>query len=178
MRVGKTRRADATFDLNLAPLLDVIVVIIPMLLLSVAFIQIKMIETNVPQVVEQKISENNKKDATVIIELRADKKSGFQITINDKGSKKNIPVALKGAALDFQGLKDSMVNVKKQYSDVFKLDFAPSSEIVYEDIVMVMDTVRQLPTGQTVAFMDTQSGKEVMTDLMFPDVTFSNVLGE
>lgn len=33
MRVIRTRKSDATFDLNLAPFLDIIVSVIPMLLL-------------------------------------------------------------------------------------------------------------------------------------------------
>ena len=35
------RDTDGTFELNLAPFLDIIVSVVPMLLLSIAFIQIK-----------------------------------------------------------------------------------------------------------------------------------------
>ena len=53
MKQGR-RSSDSTFELNLAPFLDIIVSIIPMLLLSVAFVQIKMIEAPTPQVVSEK----------------------------------------------------------------------------------------------------------------------------
>jgi hypothetical protein len=49
MRQAKTRSADATFDLNLAPILDIIVSIVPLLLMSIAFVQVKMIDTSAGQ---------------------------------------------------------------------------------------------------------------------------------
>ena len=60
MRALKSRIDDSTFELNLAPMLDIIVSIIPMLLLSVVFTRITVIDTPVPQAVEQAVAENTK----------------------------------------------------------------------------------------------------------------------
>jgi hypothetical protein len=61
MRNVKSRATDATFDLNLAPILDIIVSIVPLLLLSIAFVQVKMIDTSVPQVVAEAAQRANDK---------------------------------------------------------------------------------------------------------------------
>ena len=52
----KTRADDSTFALNLAPMLDIIVSIIPMLLMSVVFVQIKEMETTIPEIVNEAIA--------------------------------------------------------------------------------------------------------------------------
>ena len=62
MRAFKSRTEDATFELNLAPLLDIIVSIVPMLLLSVVFVQITMVETPIPQAVQRTMANQDKKD--------------------------------------------------------------------------------------------------------------------
>ena len=56
------RVEDATFELNLAPMLDIIVSIVPMLLMSVAFVHVTVIDTPVPQVVEKAIAAANEKN--------------------------------------------------------------------------------------------------------------------
>ena len=178
MRIRRSRSTDATFDLNLAPFLDIIVSIIPLLLLSVAFVQIKMIETSIPQVVAAKIAEQHKnKNIPVTFKLKASKKSGYTLEINNKGRVKRTRLALnKEGKLDYDGLNAAAATLKRSHTDVFRIDFEPRADISYDEIVLTMDSLRRLPDGQKVAFKDTKSGESVETDLMFPDVTFSNIL--
>lgn len=176
MRVIRTRKSDATFDLNLAPFLDIIVSVIPMLLLSVAFIQIKMIETPIPQVVAEKIA-SNEKPVPVTLGLVANK-TGFVIEINERGKVRKQTIPLKEGKLDFDALTAAAIALKQKYTDVFKVDFSPAENVSYSEIVATMDSLRRLPTGQKVSFKDDKTGEPVETDLMFPDVTFSNVLGD
>lgn len=178
MRVIKTRKSDATFDLNLAPFLDIIVSVIPMLLLSVAFLQIKMIETPIPQVVAEKIAAQDKNEIKVNLSLTASKSKGFVFDITNQGKKSKEVIPLKEGKLDFDKLNSMAITLKQSYTDVFKVDFYPDGNVAYNDIVKTMDTLRRLPAGQKVSFKDEKSGQAVETDLMFPDVTFSNVLGE
>ena len=178
MRVLKTRKTDASFELNLAPFLDIIMSIIPMLLLSVVFVQIKMIETNIPQVVAKNIEQNKKKkNPPVSVELRVSQKAGYKLYINERGKKRRVNVARKDGKLDLEGIQRSLASVKRKYTNVFSLDLAPDKNVPYDDIVLTMDAVRKLPNKEKVAFKDKESGEQVETDLMFPDVTFSNVLG-
>ncbi len=179
MRAIRTRKSDATFELNLAPFLDIIVSVVPMLLLSVVFVQIKMIETPIPQVVAEKIAEQKKSDKVpVSMSLTASPTKGFVITVHDNGKTHKTEVGLVEKKLNFDGLQAAAVELKRKYTDVFKIDFAPQGDVSYDDIVHTMDSLRRLPKGEKVAFMDTKSGQSVQTDLMFPDVTFSNVLGD
>jgi len=180
MRLKKTRVSDSTFDLNLAPFLDIIVSVVPLLLLSVVFVEIKMLETPVPQVVQNMMELDQKDpDPEVNLNLRVSKTAGFLLVVTDKGKTQTITVPLKGGSLDFDGLYAKTADLKRQYPEVFRLGLAPDGAVPFKDLVHTMDTVRKITTGsQKFAVTDKASGKRIETDLMFPNVTFSNVVGE
>lgn len=177
MRVARTRKVDATFDLNLAPVLDIIVSIVPMLLLSVAFLQVRMIETPVPQVVAEKIAEQDKLPK-VNINLKFSKE-GYHFVVVANGKKDELRIATKAGKLDYDTLTLTAYKLKKQYTDIFKLEIAPAATVSYDEIIQTMDALRKVPSKEPkVSFLDTKTNQMVQTDLMFPDVVFSNVLGE
>jgi biopolymer transport protein ExbD len=171
------RKSDSTYDLNLAPFLDIIVSIIPMLLLSIAFVQVKMIETNIPQVVAQKI-QNQKEENQPKINLSLKvTKAGFGLVVNNNGRTNEMKVALKDGQLDFDALVVTATQVKKQYTDIFNIDLLPDAEIAYNDLVRTMDSIRRMPASAgKVTIKDDKTGQVGQTDLMFPDVTFANVV--
>src|ERR1700733_6810430 len=101
----KYRRAtDATFDLNLAPILDIIVSIVPMLLLSIAFVQVKMIETPVPQAVAEAIQRADDKEETQV-KLMISALKGFTFEVVTKGHTQKFEVPRRANAWDYDGLQ-------------------------------------------------------------------------
>lgn len=186
MRALKTRIDDSTFDLNLAPMLDIIVSIIPMLLLSVVFVEITVIDTPIPQAVEQAVAAANEKNKDVIqVRMAVAQDRAVTITIVDHGATKEYSVpGVKnetGAKADLDGLHAKVMAIKKDYPDVFRMELNPSDTVPLSEIVGVMDAVRttRAVNGQSVkvSFVDSTTGKPVETNLLFPDVTFGNVAG-
>lgn len=175
----KTRVEDSTYELNLAPMLDIIVSIVPMLLLSVAFVRITVIETPVPQVVEKAIAAASEKNKdTVQVVLNVSKKTGFVYKVSANGENKELPIALKGTDFDLEALRVETMNLKKAHPDVFRLELNPESEVSLADIVAVMDTVRTTRKDEPkIVFQDVETGKPIETNLVFPDVVFGNVAG-
>jgi biopolymer transport protein TolR len=180
MRLAKTRSTDATFEINLAPFLDIIVSVVPLLLLSVVFVEVKMIETPVPQVVQEIIDKEQKDpDPEVVLTLKVDKLAGFTFDVREKGNSKQITVPVKEGKLDFTGLTEKAATLKEQFPQVFKLGLAPQADVPFNDLVKSMDAVRkQTQPDRKVAFVDKTSGQKVETNLIFPNVSFSNVVGE
>jgi biopolymer transport protein ExbD len=177
MRNFKSRIEDATFELNLAPMLDIIVSIVPMLLMSVVFVQVMIVETPIPQAVEKAMVQNEQKN-DVQIQLAVSKTSGFRLVVTDNGKQheKNIP--LKDKTLDLDGLKKEIVETKMQYPNQFRMELNPDETINLTEIVAVMDKVRtKASTDPKILFTDVETGKQMETDLMFPDVVFGNVAG-
>lgn len=175
----RSRVDDSTFELNLAPMLDIIVSIVPMLLMSVAFVHVTIIETPVPQVVERAIASANEKtkDQTQV-SLSMSKEDGFKITVVNKGATKQTMIALKNGEFDMDGLHAETLQLKKAFPEVFRLELNPNENVPLNEIVGVMDTVRMVRSGEPkIVFNDVDNGKPVETNLMFPDIVFGNVTG-
>lgn len=177
MRYAKTRASDATFDLNLAPILDIIVAIVPLLLLSIAFVQVKMIDSSVPQVVAEAIQRANDKTETTVM-LKVSKNKGFVFEVNKDGKVGSpVPVANKGTDWDLNGLMNAAFTIKEKNPEVFRIDLSPDSDVSLDELVVVMDTIRRTPEAKKVAFVDPANGLRVETELMFPNILFANVIG-
>ncbi len=163
------------FDLDLAPLLSVMVKLVPVLLLSSAFVQMMIIETELPQVIQQAIQ--NQDEKTDKISLEINKADGFKITVINKNIEKTELIANKNNALDLVALHEKLVELKKNNPQIFKIDVSPDANIPYKDLVSIMDQARKAKTNEAkFQFKDTQTGKETSTDYMFPEVVFSNVM--
>jgi biopolymer transport protein ExbD len=178
MRIRRNRHDDGTFGLNLAPLLDVIVAVIPMLLLSVAFIEINIIETPLPQVVQEQIQDQKNDPNAVTLELGYNKTGGFEFVVAKSGNRQKISVPMKDGKVSLENLRNQAVIIKKQHPEVFSVDLKPDKTVSLEEMVAAMDELRNMPKKEKVAFLDKKTGKNVETDLLFPHVVFSNLLGD
>jgi biopolymer transport protein ExbD len=176
--MAKTRLSDATFDLNLAPILDIIVSIVPLLLLSIAFVQVKMIDSSVPQVVAEAAQRANEKSPPTVT-LKVSKTKGFVFEVAKDGNAPTSPVLVpnKNNTWDLEGLHAAAFTLKEKNAEVFRVDLAPEADVNLNDLVVVMDKLRRTPESKKVAFVDPASGQKVETELMFPNVLFANVLG-
>lgn len=166
------------FELDLAPLLAVMVKLVPVLLVSSAFVSIMMIESDLPQVVKDAIAKQEQQKETTSVQLHINGKNGIQIIVERGGSQnvESIPLK-KDGSFDYGTLHEKLVLVKKSHPEVFRLELAPEGNIAYKEIVKIMDEARKA-RNKSVFFpvMDTKTGKDVETNYMFPDVVFANLL--
>ncbi|HEY8272405.1 MAG TPA: biopolymer transporter ExbD [Pseudobdellovibrionaceae bacterium] len=166
------------FELDLAPLLAVMVKLVPVLLISSAFVQLMTIETQLPQVVQQAIEKNDKDVKATHITLEVKEKEGVKIIVNKQGKESSEIVAkTSDGKFDFVHLQERLREVKKQNPEVFKIDLSPDASISYDDIVKVMDECRRSRDANTkFPLFDKATNKETSTDYMFPEVTFANTM--
>lgn len=179
MKRGFSQRVeDSTFELNLAPMLDIIVSIVPMLLMSVAFVHIKLVDTPVPQPVEKAMMAADEKKDQVQILLAVSKETGYRFTISEKGETRDVNIALNGKDLDLKALHAETIELKKKYPDVFRVELNPAETVPLNEIIATMDELRTTHNNEAkVVFNDVDTGKPVETNLVFPDVVFGNVNG-
>lgn len=170
-----TGTSNHEFELDLAPLLAVMVKLVPVLLLSSAFVQVMVLETDLPQAVKEAI-EKQEKNQTAQIQLRADKTTGIQVVVLKNGQETVQSVPLKNGSFDFPLLHKTLQAVKKENPEVFRIEMAPDSRVAYADIVKMTDEARR-SRDKEVRFpiQDTKENKVMMTDFMFPDVVFTNI---
>jgi len=165
------------FELDLAPLLAVMVKLVPVLLVSSAFVQVMMIETDLPQAVKEAMAKEDKKP-TASVQVDVNGKSGLRIIVDKKGAQNVQVIALKpDGSFDYTQLHQKLVEVKEQNPEVFRLELNPEGNISYKEIVKIMDEARKA-RDKNIHFpvYDSKAGKEVETDYMFPDVVFVNMM--
>jgi hypothetical protein len=136
-----------------------------------------MIETPIPQAVEQAMKAADNRDDLPLISIVISG-AGFVVIVEQAGKKEENHIAMKAGALDFDALHAGVVALKLRYADVFRVELHPDDSVALDQIVMTMDKVRnRAKSDPLVYFNDASTGKKVETDLLFPDVVFGNVAG-
>lgn len=169
---------NSEFELDLAPLLAVMVKLVPVLLLSSAFVQMMIIETNLPQVVQQAIQEQDKNEKLPQIAIEMDPASGVKIIITENGQQKVDVVKINAdKTYNFPEVHAKFVELKRTYPKIFKVEFSPSGTVPYNDVVRLLDEARR-PRDIKVRFpiTDSTTGQETTTEFMFPEVVFANMM--
>lgn len=168
---------NSEFELDLAPLLAVMVKLVPVLLVSSAFVQMMVIESELPQVVAEAIQKQDDKNNPTLVSLEIDGKQGIHIVVTEKGQEKVELVPLKNGSFDYETLHKKLVAVKQAHPEVFKIEISPDGAVSYNDVVKVTDEARQ-SRDLNIKFpvFDSKQGKNVETNYMFPEVVFANTL--
>ncbi|MCC6278113.1 MAG: biopolymer transporter ExbD [Oligoflexia bacterium] len=165
---------EATFELNLAPMMDMFVTIIPFMLLSVVFIQLALIDAPLPVPVANALAQDRAKDKReVSISVNMDQKTGFKIEVKDlNGQMSRHFVPTVNGTQDYKGFHQKLVAIKLNHPKVFRVELNPSENVDYENIVKAMDEARDMRgTDPKVVIEGAES------PLLFPDVILSNVMG-
>ena len=171
------RNTSYEFELDLAPLLAVMVKLVPVMLLSSAFVQLMIIETDLPQAVKAAIQNNQNDQPKATVQLAISQTQGIKIIVVKDGQQKESLVPMKDGSFDYASLNKELLKVKTENPTVFKIELAPDSNVNYKEIVKVMDEARK-PRDKEVRFpiFDSKENKMVQTDYMFPDVVFANMM--
>ncbi len=167
---------NSEFELDLAPLLAVMVKLVPVLLLSSAFVQMNMIETELPQVVQEALKEQNKDEKNKpAITLNVLNNLNIEIWVQTSGKTDHFTISSSGSSLNTEALHQKLIEVKKQYPEVFKVDLKPEQNVPYNMIVKVMDEARKSRDPQVrFPVFDKIKNQMVETEYMFPEIIFIN----
>jgi biopolymer transport protein ExbD len=149
--------------------------LVPVLLVSSAFIQVMTVETELPQAVKEAIQKQEDKP-TASVQIKASMKEGIQVIVAKGGAQKVESVPMKEGAFDYPLLHQTLQKVKAANPEVFKVELAPEADVAYKDVVKMTDEARRSRDKKvTFPVYDSKENKTVMTDFMFPDVVFTNI---
>ena len=166
---------NGSFELDLAPLLSIIMKLVPALILSSVFLQVTIIETDLPQAVKDAVAiVDDKPKATVLLSISV--KEGLKLTVAKGAEQKVHTIPVKGGKFDLELLHATLRKVKLENPEVFRIEFEPEPEVSFQEIVKIMDEARKSHDKKvTFPLFDKQKNAEIRTEYMFPDVVFSNV---
>lgn len=170
---ARDNSAAATFDLNLAPMLDMMVALVPFLLISATFITVMVIDVPLPVPVAKALQQDRNKDKRQVdILVSVDKRQGMNLVIKSRGgSVQRHRIPNRAGELDTDTLHKKLVKVKQRYPKVFRMKLNPRDSVEYNSVVRVMDAARRMRKDDPKVLID---GAE--TPLMFPDVVLANVM--
>lgn len=122
-------------DLNVVPMIDMMVILVFFLIFSAVFTHTSILELNFPAA--QKAIPDLPQGLNLEVVLRQNR-----IDVDDRGTGllKSFPNTDKG--YDFAGLSDYLLLVKSKYSDKQDASILLEPNISYDSLVQAMDTLR------------------------------------
>lgn len=170
------RAAAETPDLNLIPVMNLFMVLIPFLLLGAVFFQIGVIPTSIPSHNPEE-SDVPKTPATVLVNLVI-AENELRLTCDSTSLSPEELADLadtfpkKGAEYDTRALQQHLVMLKEQYPKSTTLTVIPHDRLKYQELVTVLDVTRERDSGKR-----TPQG-DVMYQELFPVTIFSRLVKE
>lgn len=163
------REAHHEFELDLAPLLSVLVKLVPVLLISSAFVQVMTIESDLPGTLAKAVEQSHQQKVQIKMLAGGDKNVTLVMTIDGKNEEVRIPA--KDGVIDYAAVHAGLVEVKKKYPESFHLVLRASGSVTYQETVSLMDEARK-SKSETVEFTyrDKDQTEPQKTQWMFPEV--------
>jgi biopolymer transport protein ExbD len=122
-------------NLELMPLMNVFVALIPMLLLSAVFIKLTVIDLSAPPTAESDANLENKPKLALAVTIKDD----YFVVEGDRIEKRVIARADENAKEQLSG---ALGEIAAQYPDNHEIMIISQAKTKYEDIISVMDISR------------------------------------
>lgn len=171
----KPRRMNHEFELDLAPLLSVMVKLVPVLLISSAFVQVMTLDSDLPGSLQKVIAESQ--NEPVAIRITTDSTHQVQVVVSSPQgvTTKRVPATTEGQ-IDLDGTHNALLEVKKTYPQIFHLSIQPDARLSYQELVRVMDQARKAKAqGIEFPYTDKDTKETKTTPWMFPEVMIEPV---
>lgn len=158
-------------DVNLIPLMNLFVTMIPLLLMSAAFYHIGMVSVSVPTQSEEE-SDVAAGKASVTMNLQVDGK-GYTLTASSgtlgEAELKSLDAFIpkKGKKYDYAKLTKTLERIKRKYEQSDTLMVVPSKKTNYEQLIETMDAARN---------MDVKVGGKKRRIPLFPVVVVTSLV--
>lgn len=158
-------------DVNLVPIMNLFVVLIPFLLMSAAFFHISVINASVPALQKER-TDLAKSDVAVTMMVRM-KPEAFTVTASSDTLPQSELAELRaeiprdGEGKGLQGFTDHLLACKQRYPKSETILLVPDASIEYQEVIGAMDSGRWAEI--------VQEGETVRYD-MFPNVVITGML--
>ena len=142
----------ADTEINLVPIMNLFMVLIPFLMMSAAFYHLKAINTSVP-VQADRSAAKGKRDAkvTVVVELQAKgiRLSGISESLGESELRRLECVLDKtpDGVYPFPLLTERLLAIKREYASSDTILVIPEGTTIYDTIIRTMDAARRTDEG-------------------------------
>ena len=147
-------------ELLLVPMIDIFTVLVTFLLMTAVFSRTVILELKLPG----PGSDASLPAKGLVLEVVL-RKSGLTVQDRNSGPLKNLPRTAAAGPYDFAGLSEYLQVVKARFPEMTEATLLLESDVPYNDLVQVMDTVRILEQRQDGQLVQAQ---------LFPDVSLGD----
>jgi biopolymer transport protein ExbD len=153
------RRELEEADLDITPFMNLMIVLVPVLLISMVFSHITILQLNLPDLTGQ-VTPSAERNRQLEVVLR---KSGFEVYFPSGVLIKTIDARKtdNGEELDYTTLSLVLQEIKKQVKDKSDVLVLSEAEVSYQSLVSTMDTVRAFRTVVATSAVEVELFPEI-----------------
>ena len=196
MARSKKKFDDTIKDLDLVPIMNLMVCLIPMILAGASQVKIGVVNVNAPKfgIGAAETSEDDEKPLNLTVAVAED---GFRLSASGAdinsilGLEPAVPsdpaappvtgpfLKKKGDAYDYADLYSKLVVVKDKFPDETILNLTADSKIPFKHLINVMDVIRLRLEGSSFDDLEALQSAELKKspdgtpELLWPDVVFA-----
>jgi biopolymer transport protein ExbD len=132
-------------EINLIPLMNLFVTMIPLLLLTAAFYHVGMVSVSVPGQTLGPPTPMSRDEVAVNVRLSGE---GFTLTATNDAlvdaelRRLDAVIPRRGARLDLDALRAALARIKRRYHESTTLVVLPAEETSYQELIDTMDAAR------------------------------------
>lgn len=175
------QEGEVSTEVDLSPLLALMVTLIPVLLLQTSFATLKMLETSLP-ILSDRVQEETKKDEKdkdkIDFDLNVFVKNDKSVVVETIVNKSKVESkTFKPAAdekINLAAVKQEILAIKTKYPEQVSAKVTPDDQIKYDSIVRLLDVIRRANNSEAIKYKD-KAGNNLETTMLFPDVVFGNI---
>jgi biopolymer transport protein ExbD len=169
-RLNRRRDAQEDVDIDMVPIMNMFLVLIPFLLLSANFIHLKAINTSVPVQAESSVSQQ--------VEDKAEEKITVTMVVQISGDA--IELSAMSPMLDSEVLDELKLKIVKETSDEYPFEKMALFLAGVKEKYPASDTVIVIPHKETLydtIIQTMDAARRSDEKLLFPNVVLSSKVG-
>jgi biopolymer transport protein ExbD len=159
---GHRRRHKESTELNITAFMNLMVILVPFLLITAVFSRLAVLELNLPSASSQ--AQNDPPEPGLQLEITVRENA---IEVGDRSAGVLSRIENADASYDLPALSEYLQRVKRQFPDKADATLLLESDIPYQVLVEVMDTVR-------VAELVDEGSREVVRYELFPEISIGD----
>lgn len=138
--MGRERRTKEV-DVNIIPVMNIFLLLIPFLLLTAAFVRLAIVEISLPTLNKSKTKQVQEKQKNLVLILLSVKEKGFQLKSPGFIFK---PVNKVNNKYHYAEIVKQLKQIKNKHPHAEDVIISPEARVKYDIIIKVMDRCREV----------------------------------
>lgn len=147
MLFSRYRSAREAADVNLIPVMNLFVILIPFMLLSAAFYHVGVIPASLPSQTDEKsdiAEETESVTVNLVIELDKIELSASNAALDEALlAELSLTINKTNEGFDLALLGKALYEIKRRYKDSDTIIVLPNDDVEYQDVVLILDAARE-----------------------------------